>query len=91
MLQALIQDAVRSDGLYIDVLLDKACDHQSDDVFSLANVSCYPISNADEFTQQLSRLAVLADYVIAVAPETGNLLGQLAEQLRKYGEGSLLW
>tara|TARA_A100001037_G_scaffold152847_1_gene137954 strand:+ start:979 stop:1953 length:975 start_codon:yes stop_codon:yes gene_type:complete len=90
MLQALIQDAVRSDGLYIDVLLDKACDHQRDDVFSLANVSCYPISNADQFRQQLSRLAVLADYVIAVAPETGNLLGQLAEQLRKYGANVLL-
>ena len=90
MLQALMQDAIRSDRLHIDVLLDKACDHQSNDVFSLANVSCHPISNADQFTQQLSRLAVLADYVIAVAPETGNLLGQLAEQLRKCGANVLL-
>lgn len=90
MLHALVQDALRSDRLHIDVMLDASCDHANNGVLSHANVSCHPIKNAAEFTQQLNRLAVLADYVLAIAPETDKLLGQLADELRKCDTNVLL-
>lgn len=90
MLCALVQDALRSDRLHIDVMLDASCDHANNSVLSHANVSCHSIKNAAQFTQQLNRLAVLADYVIAIAPETGNKLGQLSDELRTYGAHVLL-
>ena len=90
MLQALLRDALRRDGLYIDVLLDESCDHTTEEALSHANVNCHPVANAEQFTQQLDDLAVTADYVIAIAPETDELLSQLAARLRKCGASVLL-